>query len=29
MKRRLERIDESIARYMSQLDTADSRTSGW
>ena len=25
MKRRLERIDESIARYMSQLDTADRR----
>ena len=23
MKRRLERIDESIARYLSQLDTAD------
>jgi hypothetical protein len=23
MKRRLERIDESIARYMSQLETAD------
>jgi len=23
MKRRLEQIDESIARYLSQLDTAD------
>jgi hypothetical protein len=23
MKRRLERIDESIARYLSQLETAD------
>ena len=28
MKRRLERIDESIARYMSQLDTADRQVAG-
>lgn len=28
MKRRLERIDESIARYMSQLDTADRQAAG-
>jgi len=28
MKRRLERIDESIARYLSQLDTADHQVAG-
>jgi division protein CdvB (Snf7/Vps24/ESCRT-III family) len=28
MKRRLERIDESIARYLSQLDTADRQAAG-
>ena len=28
MKRRLERIDESVARYLSQLETADRQAAG-